>query len=303
MDKNMRRFIKAGVVHFMAFPEVQKGYGPIADTIEKIAQDEYFDVIEVGRIRDPLERERVKRIVELSHMELCYAAMPNQKLNGVNINNSDERRRKDAVRIIKEGLDEAFELGASGFSFMSGRFVPENLEEHYQALLRSTREICDYAETLGKMKISLEVFDFDVDNCSLIGPASLAKRYGDDICPLYPDFGLMVDLSHLPQLRETPLESLVPIKNHINHAHVGNCLISDKSSPAYGDKHPYFGFPGASNDVEEVVEYLRVLMKVGYLTEEKPRPLSVEVRPLLGESPWLVIANAKRTLNRAWALL
>ena len=85
----MRRFIKAGVVHFMAFPEVQKGYGPIADTIEKIAQDEYFDVIEVGRIRDPLERERVKRIVELSHMELCYAAMPNQKLNGVNINDSD----------------------------------------------------------------------------------------------------------------------------------------------------------------------------------------------------------------------
>ena len=116
---------------------------------------------------------------------------------------------------------------------MSGRFVPENLEEHYQALLRSTQEICDYAKTLGKMKISLEVFDFDVDNCSLIGPASLAKRYGDDICPLYPDFGLMVDLSHLPQLRETPLESLVPIKNHINHAHVGNCLISDKSNPTY----------------------------------------------------------------------
>lgn len=304
MDKNIRRFIKMGLVHFMAFPEVQKGYGPIAETIERIAQDDYFDVVEVAQIKDASERKRVRRIVELARMELCYAAMPSQKLSGININDSDEWKRKSAVETIKESIDQAFDLGASAFAFMSGKYDPQNVETHYQALIRSTREICDYTASKGPMRMSLEVFDHDVDNCSLIGPVSLAKRYSDEICPGYPQFGLMVDLSHLPQLRETPTESLIPVQDHINHAHVGNCLVSDKNNPIYGDKHPHFGYPGSSNDVREVVEYLNVLMQIGYLNGEEPRNLSVEVRPTnSSEDPWLVIANAKRTLNRAWALL
>jgi hypothetical protein len=73
--------------------------------------------------------------------------------------------------------------------------------------------------------------------------------------------------------------------------------------PNYGDNHPGFGFPGGENDVPELIEYLRVLMDVGYLAKGNPMPLSFEVKPFGEEDPDMVIANAKRTLNQAWALL
>jgi len=87
------------------------------------------------------------------------------------------------------------------------------------------------------------------------------------------------------------------------HAHMGNCVVKDPSLPAYGDAHPRFGFPNSENDVDELVQYLRVLMKIGFLNEKNPPIVSFEVKPFGDEDSDLVIANAKRVLNRAWALL
>ena len=110
----------------------------------------------------------------------------------------------------------------------------------------------------------------------------------------------MVDLSHLPLLRESSVESLLPIKEYIVHAHMGNCVCKDPSLPCYGDGHPRFGFPGGENDVDELVEYLRVLLSIGFLNKEKRPIVSFEVKPFGDEDPDLVVANAKRVLNRAW---
>ena len=150
------------------------------------------------------------------------------------------------------------------------------------------------------MKVVLEVFDYDVDKASLIGPVALAKRYAEEVCRDCDNFGLMVDLSHLPLLRETSVESLLPVKDYIVHAHMGNCVCKDPALPCYGDGHPRFGFPGGENDVDELVEYLRVLLSIGFLSKEKRPVVSFEVKPFGDEDPDLVVANAKRVLNRAW---
>jgi len=55
--------------------------------------------------------------------------------------------------------------------------------------------------------------------------------------------------------------------------------------------------------VDEVVEYLQVLLDIGFLNEKKRPFLSFEVKPVGDEDPDLVVANAKRVLNRAWARL
>jgi hypothetical protein len=49
-----------------------------------------------------------------------------------------------------------------------------------------------------------------------------------------------------------------------------------------------------------VVEYIRTLIRIGYLQEGKPHILSFEVKPMAGESSEVVLANAKRTLRDAW---
>ncbi len=300
MNESIHSYMKVGLIHFMAYPAVIKGEGPIEETFRKIAVDDYFDVAEITWIKDPAVRGKVKKMIDTSHLEVAYGGQPRLLTTGLNINDLDDAGRQKAIATLKEGIDEAYEMGALGFAFLSGKYSEDKKEEAYQALVQSTRELCAYAKSKGSMKVVLEVFDYDVDKASLIGPVALAKRYAEEVCRDCDNFGLMVDLSHLPLLRETSVESLLPVKDYIVHAHMGNCVCKDPALPCYGDAHPRFGFPGGENDVDELVEYLRVLLSIGFLSKEKRPVVSFEVKPFGDEDPDLVVANAKRVLNRAW---
>lgn len=300
MNESMRTYMRVGLIHFMAYPNVIKGEGPVEETFRKIAVDDYFDAVEITWIKDPAVRRNVRRMIDTSHIDVAYGAQPRLLTTGMNINDLDEAGRLLALENLKAGIDEAYEMGAKGFAFLSGKYPEDRQEEAYRALVASTRELCAYVRRKGEMKVALEVFDFDVDKKSLIGPAALARRYAEEICAEFDNFGLMVDLSHIPLLHETPFESLIPIKDFIIHAHMGNCVVKDAALPAYGDAHPRFGFPGGENDVDQLVEYLRVLLAIGFLSKEKRPIVSFEVKPVGDEDPDLVVANAKRVLNLAW---
>jgi sugar phosphate isomerase/epimerase len=301
MNEPLYKYMKVGLVHFMAYPATIKGEGPILETIKRLATDEYFTAIEITTVKDPEERVAVKKMLETSHMTIAYGAQPRLLTTGLNINDLNEEGRQRALANLKEGIDEAYEIGASGFGFLSGKYEEETKEQSFEALVNSTNEICAYAKSKGNMKVALEVFDYDVDKKSLIGPAPLALRYAKEVRKQHDHFGLMVDLSHIPLIHETIEESLLPVKDYIIHAHIGNCVVQSADLPAYGDVHPRFGFPGGENDVDEVVHYLRVLLQIGYLNTEKPPIVSFEIKPFGDEDAEIVIANAKRTLNEAWA--
>ncbi len=42
MQDPMYKFIKVELIHFMAYPQVMKGEGPILKTLQKIAEDDFF---------------------------------------------------------------------------------------------------------------------------------------------------------------------------------------------------------------------------------------------------------------------
>lgn len=301
MNAPLCNYMTVGLVHFMAFPETMRGHGPILETIKKVVLDDYFSAIEITTVNDPGVRQKVKSLLESSHMQVAFAAQPRLLTTGLNLNDTNEEGRQKALANVKDGIDQAYELGATGFSFLSGMYDEARKEEAFDRLVDSTNEICAYAQSKGDLKISLEVFDYDVDKKSLIGPASLALRYAQEIRKTHDHFGLMVDLSHIPLIHETIEESLLPVKDYITHAHIGNCVVKSPDMPAYGDVHPRFGFPNGENDVAEVTHYLKVLLEIGYLNTENPPIVSFEVKPFGDEDPDVVIANAKRTLNLAWA--
>lgn len=300
MNESMSKYMKVGLIHFMAYPSTMKGEGPITETVKKIALDPYFNIIEVSWIKDPEVRQQVKRIVDTAKMTLAYGGQPRLLTTGLNINDLHEEGRQQAVQTLKEGIDEAYELGATGFAFLSGKYETSTKEQSYQALVRSTKELCQYAKSKGSLRVVLEIFDYDVDKKSLIGPADLAKRFATEIRKEYDNFGLLVDLSHLPLVRETAEQSILPIKDYLVHAHIGNAVVKDPGLPAYGDAHPRFGFPNSENDVAELTAFLKVLLDIGFLNTTSPPIVSFEVKPWEDEDPDLVIANAKRTLNAAW---
>lgn len=294
---DMRKCMKVGLIHFMAYPETMRGDGPILETLEKILADDYFDFIEVAWIKDRAIRERVVSMLKQAHIEVGYGASPRLLTTGLNLNSLNEDIRKRAVATLCEGIDEAREYGAKGFGFLSGKYDEQEKEAAFEALKKSIRELSEKAKSVGDMRLFIEIFDYDIDKKSLIGPTSLAKRLAEELCEL-DNFGLMVDLSHIPLMHETIDEAIDPIKQYIWHAHMGNCVL-DPLSPAYGDAHPRFGYPGGCNDVDELCAYLKKLREIGYLSEQKPGIVSFEVKPMPGESPELVIANAKRALNAA----
>ena len=71
----------------------------------------------------------------------------------------------------------------------------------------------------------------------------------------------------------------------------------------YGDKHPRLGYPNSANDVEQLTDYLQELKEEGFFNAKDPMVLSMEVTLAPGEDDEIILANTKRCLNRAWALV
>ena len=305
MQRPLNNYIEVGIVHFMAFPGVITGEGPILESLEKILGDDYFDLIEISWFKDPAVRAKAKEMFETSGIGVKYGAQPRLLTQKLNLNSSDEDERKKAVDEMKAAVDEASEGGITDLALLSGAYPGEEKKADAMDLLeRSLNDICSYAGER-EMNIVLEVFDRDIDKKCLIGPAADAREIAERVCPSHTNFGLMVDLSHIPLLGETPAEALRPVADFLTHIHIGNCYMDDKNDPAYGDMHPRFGYPGSPNDVDEITAYLKELFEVGYLKNDGSAraAISFEVKPVGDEDSELVIANAKRKLNEAWIKL
>ncbi len=301
MKESMYKYMKVGIIHFMAYPTTIKGEGHIVETITKIAEDDYFNAIEITWIKDSEVRAQAKEVLIASGMAVGYGAQPAVLVTPLNPNSLDEDERKKAVEVLKGQVDEAHFMGAGRMAFLSGKDPgAEQREAAKEALAKTTRELCDYAATKD-MGITLEAFDRDIDKKALIGPSAEAAAFAAAVDR--GNFGIMPDLSHLPLLGETPEQCAEAVKDCVVHLHVGNCLMNDENHPAYGDNHPRFGIEGGENDVDELAAYLKAFMDIGFLNGEHRPFMSFEVKPLEGESSEVVIANAKRVLNQAWAMI
>ena len=51
--------------------------------------------------------------------------------------------------------------------------------------------------------VELEIFDYDVDKASLMGPAPYAAQFAAEMRMTHNNFGLLVDLSHIPITHES----------------------------------------------------------------------------------------------------
>ncbi len=301
MNESWKKYMKLGLVHFMAYPQVLKGEGPILETLEKTLCDDFFDVIEITTIKDSSVRQKARQMLASSGMTVAYGGQPVQLVNKLNLNSFEPAERGKALEVCKACVDEAYELGAVGVAFLSGPDPgPDRRKEATDILLDSLNQLCAHAADRGNIKVVVETFDQDIDKKALIGPNADAAALSARVRKSYQNFGLMLDLSHFPLQHETPRQALYAAKDHLVHAHMGNCMMRDPNLVGYGDQHPRFGIPGGENGVPQLAEYLRVLMEIGYLNEKTPQILSFEVKPLGDENSGVVIANAKRTLREAW---
>ena len=300
MDKNQFAYLRMGIVHFMAFPELAGGSGPWEESVTQIAKDPFFSAIEITHIADDQQRRRVREICQLAHLDIGFGAHPTILGQGLDLNSRDESRRSEAVAKLRDLLDEACFMGAESFVVLSGKDPGDDgRADAVDAMVRSLGELCAHSEARNGPTVVAEVFDCDVDKCCLVGPAALAREVAEAVCRDHDNFGLLVDLSHIPLLRESPREALEPVKDFLVAAHLGNAVL-EKGLPCYGDYHPVFGTPGSANDIPEMVDFLRTLIDIGFLDGKRRPMVSFEVKPMEGQDSLLAIANVKRVMNQAW---
>jgi len=304
MKESLFNYVDPGIIHFMIYPETINGEGPVLETLKKIARDDFFQSVEITWIKDEKTRQKASNLLKSSHLKVYYGAQPRLLTQDLDLNSFDEKERKKAIDTIKDGIDEAQEMNAEAVAFLSGKNVPEEgQKEALGLLINSINQLCEYAvETGYDKKLVLEIFDNTIDKKALVGPVETALQVAESVREKHDNFGLMVDLSHLPLLSESPQQSIVPIKDHLCHVHIGNCMLN-KNHSAYGDTHPRFGYDVGENDVAELAEFLQVLFEIGYLNEKETKTVSFEVKPLENEDSEIVMANAKRVLKKAWALV
>lgn len=309
MIESWQKYMNIGTIHFMSFPEVMKGEGPIIETLGKILSNDFFSAVEITRIKDDAVRKEVKAMLESSHVVTAYGAQPVQLSQKLNLNSLVEKERTLAVREIKRCIEEAAFVGAKGVAVLSGPHPGADLENKaVLKLLESLQELCSFSKNFN-LNFELETFDFDVDKKSLIGKSKLAAEVARQVRKTCNNFGLILDLSHFPLQHEETKTALTNCSEFMTHLHIGNCVLKDKNHPAYGDQHPRFGVPGGENDVEQVREFFTALfelkwLKKDVLTSKENKPIiSFEVKPMAGENSNIVLANSIRVFKEAWGLL
>lgn len=298
MKDPIQKYFQVGTIQWMSHPPADY---PLLESVKTIACDEYFGAFEITKIADDEQRRAVKSLLAQSHLKVCYGAQPRLLGPGLNPNDTDEEGRREAEATLLEAVDEAEYLGARGIAFLAGKWKGETKDISYGQLLKTTRAVCSYAAAKG-MSVELEVFDYDMDKAVLIGPAPYAAKFAADMRTTHNNFGLLIDLSHFPTTYETSEFVVRTLRPYITHFHIGNAVVK-KGCEAFGDNHPRFGFPDSANDVEELADFFTVLKREGFFNAKSPYVLSFEVKPWGRENGDIVLANTKRVINRAWALV
>jgi sugar phosphate isomerase/epimerase len=298
-------FMRVGIVHFMAFPGVIKGEGPIRESLQAICDDKYFEAVELTTIKDKDTRRHCIKAVKDAGLVVGFGAQPIILMNKLNLNALDDAGRKKAVECVNRAIDEAYEWEAIGLAVLSGPDPgPDKRDAARKALVASMKELCAHSRTKGKMPIILETFDRKPfgKNC-LIGPTSDAVEVAEAVMADSPNFGLMLDLSHLPLQEEAAETAITTAGKFLKHVHIGNCVMKNPSHPAYGDGHPAFDAPDGENGAVELAEFLDALKEAAYLDQKRRPVVSFEVKPYGDETSESVIKNAQETLDEAWELL
>jgi sugar phosphate isomerase/epimerase len=311
MTESWRSHMDIGLVHFMAYPTASDE-SAILESARALAQDDFWDVLEVRRSEIPGLHAKLKAIADEAGMKIGVGAQPGLLAGKLSLNDPDDDGRVAAIDEVKKAIDAAYEMDARIVALLTGKDPVDDDERARQLelLVDSLEQLCQYSQDKAQdyvAWISVETFDHETDKACLLGPTWRAAEVMDRVkADSFYNVGLTVDLSHLPMLGEDPAECLALAGEHLIHVHAGNCICADKDLPGYGDNHPRFGYPGGENGMEELKTFIEALTYSGYFRSPVPtgKPIfTFEVKPMPGEATEILLAQTRRTFKRAWAAL
>ena len=225
-----------------------------------------YDICSIEFYYKGNDRKTIKKYLIGHDIKSIYLGAMAAKQKNLNLSSQNKELREESVQEMKKCIDDAYFYGSYSILINSGR-SPDNGEDEiaYEYLKESLEELIKYMDEKAKdyrLNLTLEPGDTGVDSFSLIGSTDLAIKLVREIREQYKNFGLTMDTSHLRQLDEEPLDSIKKAFPYCNHIHLANCIIKDRTSNLYGDKHPEFGIEGGEISVEELKNILEAIKEI-----------------------------------------
>lgn len=300
MKEAIQEYATVGLVHFMLWKDHIRGEGDF-NTVSNILDDPFFGGIEVSWVNDPAQRSLIADLASKAGKRLTFGAQPVLLTQKLDVNSLDEAERIKAVTALKGAIPHAVDMNAKGFALLSGKTVDAaNKSRAMEQLVKSLVDLGAELKPHG-IPLVLETFDqLDYGKNALIGPHADAAEIAREVKKSVPNFGLMIDLSHLPLMGETAQQVWDAAGQYVVHAHIGNAVMEKPDHSMNGDEHPPLCDPAGENCVDEVTEYLKVLHQGGFLSKEKKPMLSFEVCIYGDYTRENVLADSKRILKEAW---
>lgn len=292
-----------GIVHHAAF--VESSMSLVNSTLE-LVKDPFFGAIEGAWIAKGKEKDQIRHTLEAGLVEPVYCIGGLMRKRGVNLNDFDEEKREQALRQIEELITEAYFYRAKLVVLCSGPDVqPDKRSLAKELFADSLDRLCRYAAEQASgdpLWLCVEHFDRTIDQKRLLGPTSETVEIVNELSRDHANLGITLDLSHIKLLGENVREAVRTIGEHLVHAHIANCIIDTQDENLLGDKHPRFGMDGSAVTIEDLMEFLDELFRQGIASRLLPTRLpviSLEIKPVEGEDPFILISNGKRILIEA----
>lgn len=225
-----------------------------------------YDICSIEFYYKGNDRKTIKEYLISHDIKSIYLGAMAAKQKNLNLSSLNKDLREKSIQEMKKCINDAYFYGSYSILINSGR-SPDNGEDEiaYEYLKKSLEKLLKYIDASAKdykLNLTLEPGDTRIDSFSLIGNTDLAIKLVREIRGKYKNFGLTMDISHLRQLEEEPLDSIKKAFPYCNHIHLANCIIRDKTSNLYGDKHPEFGIEGGEISIEELRNILETIKKI-----------------------------------------
>jgi len=255
--------LKRSIVLPAFFPGSMEDTKHFLNTIETLKD---YNISFVEFYYKGTDKQTIKEYLIDHNIKSIYLGAIAAKQRNLNLSSLNKVLREESVQEMKKCIDDAYFYGSYSILVNSGR-KPDSGEEEiaYEYLKKSLEELLKYIDISAKdykLYLTLEPGDIGIDSFSLVGNTDLAIKLVREIREQYKNFGLTMDTSHLRQLDEEPLDSIKKTFSYCNHIHLANCIIKDKTSNLYGDKHPEFGIEGGEISIKEIREILETIKKI-----------------------------------------
>jgi sugar phosphate isomerase/epimerase len=303
MSHNLQDYARLGLVHHMLYPDCGEDAREHVRTLTALAARDDIETFDCCLPYDPAAREELVPLLRAcGKADIAFAAhfFPLRKLS---LCSTSVTERAQAKMLMKEMIECAAAIGATGFIFASGGPTPASATPaHRAAFADFCRWLCGELKPHGIAAL-LEPFDTDIDKKFLYGPTAECVALIDSLKPEVDNLGLELDMAHLPLMGESFEHAIRTAAPYLKRVHLGNCVLQDPTHPRYGDTHPPVGYPGGEIDTPEQTEILRHLLEIGFLSRERRGNLLIEMTPWPGRSVEDTVADGFERLQQAWKAL